>query len=54
MFYYIGIGVVDMNFRHCKVIFSKKDKTNDKIHKGFYVPKVPNDKAMQEYFRVEL
>ncbi|WP_300921100.1 hypothetical protein [Helicobacter japonicus] len=38
-----------LNFR----IFSK-DKTNDKIHKGFYILKVPDDKAMQKYFRIEL
>ncbi|MGX2973160.1 hypothetical protein [Helicobacter sp. T3_23-1059] len=38
-----------LNFK----IFSK-DKTNDKIHKGFYILKVPNDKITQEYFRVEL
>ena len=38
-----------LNFK----IFSK-DKTNDKIHKGFYILKMPNDKATQEYFRVEL
>ncbi|TLD77827.1 hypothetical protein LS66_009435 [Helicobacter sp. MIT 03-1614] len=38
-----------LNFR----VFSK-DKTNDKIHKGFYVLKVPEDKATQTYFKVEL
>ena len=38
-----------LNFR----VFSK-DKTNDKIHKGFYVLKVPEDKDTQEYFRVEI
>ena len=38
-----------LNFK----IFSK-DKTNDKIHKGFYIVKVPNDKITQEYFRLEL
>ena len=38
-----------LNFK----IFSK-DKTNDKIHKGFYILKVSNDKITQEYFMVEL
>ncbi len=38
-----------LNFR----VFSK-DKTNDKIHKGFYILKVPEDKDTQEYFKVEL
>nr|WP_277930921.1 DUF6402 family protein [Helicobacter sp. CaF467b] len=38
-----------LNFR----VFSK-DKTNDKIHKGFYILKVPDDKATQAYFKVEL
>ncbi|BDB64021.1 hypothetical protein T36_0468 [Helicobacter cinaedi] len=38
-----------LNFR----IFSK-DKTNDKIHKGFYIVKVPDDEISQRYFRVEL
>ncbi|WP_236847975.1 DUF6402 family protein [Campylobacter devanensis] len=38
-----------LNFR----VFSK-DKTNDKIHKGFYILKVPEDKATQKYFRIEL
>ena len=38
-----------LNFR----VFSK-DKTNDKIHKGFYILKVPEDKATQEYFRLAL
>ena len=38
-----------LNFR----VFSK-DKTNDKIHKGFYILKVPEDKATQTYFKVEL
>ena len=38
-----------LNFK----IFSK-DKTNDKIHKGFYILKMPNDKITQEWFRVEL
>ena len=51
-----------MKIRKFKLSFNKglnfkifsKDKTNDKIHKGFYVLKLPNDKATQEYFRVEL
>ncbi|CUU39448.1 hypothetical protein [Helicobacter typhlonius] len=38
-----------LNFR----VFSK-DKTNDKIHKGFYILKVPEDKATQTYFKVEI
>lgn len=38
-----------LNFR----IFSK-DKTKGEIHKGFYILKVPEDKATQAYFKVEL
>ena len=38
-----------LNFR----VFSK-DKTNEKIHKGFYILKVPDDEDTQKYFRVEL
>ena len=30
------------------------DIMKGKIHKGFYVLKVPEDRATQEYFRVEL
>ncbi|MCI2236770.1 hypothetical protein MKD52_08015 [Helicobacter sp. CaF467b] len=38
-----------LNFR----VFSKGER-KDKIHRGFYVVKVPEDKNTQEYFRIEL
>ena len=51
-----------MKLQNYKTTFNKglnfrvfyKDKTNDKIHKGFYILKVPEDKATQTYFKVEL
>ncbi|WP_334095321.1 hypothetical protein [Helicobacter typhlonius] len=54
--------IINQDYQNYKKTFNKglnfrvfsKDKTKGEIHKGFYILKVPEDKATQTYFKVEL